>query len=110
LAALLILGLLLASLLLETWVLAHCAAPVMALVFAILLLAMRHLYEWRWREQPVGRWMVQASITDVDGWPAPVAYRPLPQRANQSKSGCLAAASSGALAQVCQDKRLFELK
>lgn len=60
--ALLIAGLFLASLFLETWVLAHYAAPVMALVLAISLLAMRHLYEWRRRDRPLGRWIVHASV------------------------------------------------
>jgi hypothetical protein len=60
--ALLIAGLFVASLFLETWVLAHYAAPIMALVFALSLEAMRNLYEWRWQDWPVGRWAVTASI------------------------------------------------
>jgi hypothetical protein len=50
----------LAGLALETWVMPHYAAPVTALVCVILLLAMRHLFVWRWRRIPAGRFVVWA--------------------------------------------------
>jgi len=59
---LLIVGLFLGALLLETWTQAHYAAPVMALVFAISLEAMRQLYDLRWQGWSIGRWMAQTCV------------------------------------------------
>jgi hypothetical protein len=60
--ALLIVGIILLALFLETWVMAHYAAPITALVLAVSLEAMRHLYHWRWQGRPIGRWAAQASV------------------------------------------------
>jgi hypothetical protein len=56
--ALLTCGVLLAALAMETWVAPHYAAPVIGLVFALVIQAMRHLRMWRWRGRPTGRFMV----------------------------------------------------
>lgn len=58
--ALLTCGLVLTGLSVETWVMAHYAAPITALVCVILLQAMRHLHVWHWRCVPAGRFLVWA--------------------------------------------------
>jgi hypothetical protein len=55
--ALLTCSVFLAGLLLVTWHAEHYSAPVAALVFALVLQAMRHLRVWRWRGRPMGRFM-----------------------------------------------------
>jgi hypothetical protein len=57
--ALLTCGVLITVFLLHNWVLAHYAAPVTGLVFALVLQAMRHLYVWRWHGKQTGRFVVQ---------------------------------------------------
>jgi hypothetical protein len=52
--ALLTCGVLLAGLLLETWVFPHYAAPIVGLVLALVLQGRRYLRLWRWRSKPVG--------------------------------------------------------
>lgn len=42
------------GMLLETWTLAHYAAPATCVVYLLLLQCMRHLRLWRWRGRPVG--------------------------------------------------------
>jgi hypothetical protein len=56
--ALLTCGVLTAGLIMETWVFMHYAAPIIGLVFALMLQAMRHLRLWRWRGRQTGRFMV----------------------------------------------------
>ena len=58
--ALITCSVLLAGLAVETWVMAHYAAPITALVGVILLQAMRHLHVWRWGRIPMGRFLVWA--------------------------------------------------
>jgi hypothetical protein len=48
------------GLLAATWSFPHYAAPISALVFAILLQGMRHLRVWRWRGQTSGLFIVRA--------------------------------------------------
>ena len=60
--ALLMIGVSLIGLMFQTWVEPHYTAPITALVFAVSLAAMSELYEWRWREQPIGRWIAFASV------------------------------------------------
>jgi hypothetical protein len=56
--ALLIGGIFVAGLSMETWLHPHYAAPVMGLGFALVLQAMRHLRLWRWRGRAMGRLVV----------------------------------------------------
>jgi hypothetical protein len=56
--ALLTCGVLLAGMALSTWVKPHYAAPITALVCALMLQGMRHLRVWRWHGRPMGRLMV----------------------------------------------------
>jgi hypothetical protein len=56
--ALLTCGVLTAGLIVETWVFMHYAAPIMGLVFALMLQAMRQLRLWRWRGRQAGRLMM----------------------------------------------------
>jgi hypothetical protein len=51
-------GVLFAGLLVETHVWPHYAAPVTALVLALILQGTRHLRLWHWRSQPVGQLVV----------------------------------------------------
>ncbi|HEY2989129.1 MAG TPA: hypothetical protein VGL11_15460 [Candidatus Binatia bacterium] len=60
--ALLVVGIILLALFLETWVMAHYAAPITALVFALSLQSMRCLHEWQWHGGRAGRWLVRASV------------------------------------------------
>jgi hypothetical protein len=60
--ALLVFGFFLAALLVETWHQPHYAAPITALVFAVSLESMRRLYEWQWRDLPLGRWIAHVSV------------------------------------------------
>ena len=53
-------GLLLVALLLTTWATARYAAPITALVFVLILQAMRYLRLWGWRHRPTGRFIVRA--------------------------------------------------
>jgi len=89
--ALLVYCLFTAALLLETWTQAHYAAPIMGLVFVIVLQAMRHLHLWRWRGRPIGRLvgygilvlyvvssvMAAARLTRIDeeGWCRQLLHR-----------------------------------
>jgi hypothetical protein len=38
----------------------HYAAPLAGALFALMLMAMRHLWMWQWRGRPVGRQLVRA--------------------------------------------------
>jgi hypothetical protein len=40
----------------------HYAAPVTCLVVMLVVQALRHLRLWRWRGQPVGRWLVPSIV------------------------------------------------
>jgi hypothetical protein len=60
--ALLICGLFAAGLLLETYVQLHYAAPILGLVFLVVVQSMRHLRLWRWRGWRTGRAVVAASL------------------------------------------------
>jgi hypothetical protein len=56
--ALLTCSLLIAGLLVGTWVQTHYAAPIIGLVCTAMLQAMRYMYLWRWRGRPTGRFLV----------------------------------------------------
>jgi hypothetical protein len=56
--ALLICGVFVAGLAMETWLHPHYAAPVIGLGFCLVLQAMRHLRVWRWRGWPIGCFIV----------------------------------------------------
>jgi hypothetical protein len=56
--ALLSCGVLAAGLILETFFFTHYAAPMTALIFVLMLQAMRQLRLWRWRGRQTGRLMV----------------------------------------------------
>jgi hypothetical protein len=56
--ALLTCGVLLLGLLMESWLFAHYAAPIAALIVALMLQAMRYLRLWRWRGRPAGQFLV----------------------------------------------------
>jgi hypothetical protein len=56
--ALLICGILMVGLLLETWMFPHYAAPIIGLVCVLVLQAMRYLRLWRWHSWPTGSFMV----------------------------------------------------
>jgi hypothetical protein len=56
--ALLTCGVLTAGIAMETWLMPHYTAPVAGLLFVLLLQAMRHLYVWRLRGIPAGRFLV----------------------------------------------------
>ncbi|MDQ3650566.1 MAG: hypothetical protein M3458_09925 [Acidobacteriota bacterium] len=60
--ALLVYCLFTAALLLETWTQAHYAAPIMSLVFVIVLQAMRRLRLWRWHGRSIGRLVGQGIL------------------------------------------------
>jgi hypothetical protein len=60
--AMLTCGVLTAGLLIETWFHLHYAAPMIGLVFVLVLQAMRHLRLWSWRGQPIGRFMVRTIL------------------------------------------------
>jgi len=55
-------GVLMAGLIAETWRQPHYAAPVTALLYALVLQAMRHLRVWRWRGRPTGRFIMWAIV------------------------------------------------
>jgi hypothetical protein len=55
-------GISVAALLLQTWLLPHYAAPVVGLIFAIILESMRHLNAWRWRGVWAGRHILRATL------------------------------------------------
>ena len=44
----------------QVWTVPHYAAPATALLYALLLQAMRHLRVWRWRRRPAGLFLVRA--------------------------------------------------
>lgn len=44
----------------ELWFFPHYAAPYSAVLYAIVLQAMRHLRTWRWRGKPAGLFLVRA--------------------------------------------------
>jgi len=46
---------LMAGMVMETWVFSHYAAPITGLVCALVVQAMRHLRLWHWRGRSVGR-------------------------------------------------------
>ena len=56
-------GVLMVGLRVETRMWPHYAAPVTALLYALLLQAMRHLRLWRWHGRPTGRSIVWAMLT-----------------------------------------------
>jgi hypothetical protein len=56
--ALLMCGMLLIGLLMESWLFAHYAAPIAGLIVALMLQVMRHLRLWRWRGRPTGQFLV----------------------------------------------------
>lgn len=60
--ALAMIGLFLPAIWSQTWLEPHYTAPFTALVFAVSIAAMRQLYEWRWREWPIGHWLASASV------------------------------------------------
>jgi hypothetical protein len=60
--ALLTCGVFMAAFLQTTWAHAVYAAPLTGLVLTLVLQAMRHLRLWRWRDRPVGRLIVQATL------------------------------------------------
>jgi hypothetical protein len=45
---------------LEVFLFAHYAAPATCLIFAMVLLAMRHLRHWQWRKKPMGLFIARA--------------------------------------------------
>ena len=53
-------GVMILGLALQSWTFPHYAAPATALLYALLLQAMRHLRVWRWRRRPVGFSLVRA--------------------------------------------------
>jgi hypothetical protein len=53
-------GMLIVALLTVNWVLPHYAAPVTGLLLLLVVQALRYLYQWDWREKPVGRQIVCA--------------------------------------------------
>jgi hypothetical protein len=55
-------GVLAVTLLCETWVHPHYAAPAAGLIFVLVLESMRQLRLGRWRGLPVGRWVASASL------------------------------------------------
>ena len=57
---LVILGLLVVGLLVQTWTLPHYFSPATALLYLVLLQGMRHLRLWRWRGNPIGVAVVRA--------------------------------------------------
>ncbi len=89
--ALLVCGLFTGALLLATWTLAHYAAPVMGLVFAIVLQAARRLRLLRWRGRLIGQSMAcgilvlyvvsfvvvaaRLSLIDDDSWRRKISHR-----------------------------------
>jgi hypothetical protein len=60
--ALLTCGVLTAGLLVETWFNLHYAAPIVGLLFALMLQAMRQLRLWHWRGRQTGRVMVWTML------------------------------------------------
>ena len=60
--ALLTCGLLVAALQLHTYLNMYHQAPITALVFALVLQAMRHLNVWQWRGRPTGRFIVRLIL------------------------------------------------
>jgi hypothetical protein len=64
------------GLLAETWFFPHYAAPISALVFAILLQGMRHLRLWKWRGQTSGLFIVRAvSVLYIVLLAVPIAQK-----------------------------------
>jgi hypothetical protein len=61
--ALLTCSVLVVGLIMETYFFLHYAAPMMALLFALVLQAMRHLRLWQWRRWRAGQLMVSAIVT-----------------------------------------------
>src|SRR5581483_7676859 len=59
-APLMIAGIFIVALAMETWMLPHYAAPATALVYLLVVQSMRHLSKWRWQARPVGRALVRA--------------------------------------------------
>jgi hypothetical protein len=53
-------GVFLAGLSLNTWFYAHYAAPITGLIYAIVLQGLRHLRVWRWRGQATGLLLVRS--------------------------------------------------
>src|SRR5205085_4576155 len=53
-------GVFIVALAIETWMLPHYAAPAAALVYLLLVQCMRHLAKWRWKGRPVGRALLRA--------------------------------------------------
>jgi hypothetical protein len=60
--AMLTCGVLAVGLLIEPWMQPHYAAPVTCLVVMLVLQSLRYLYLWRWRGQPVGRWLATSIV------------------------------------------------
>jgi hypothetical protein len=55
--ALAVCGVLLAGMVVETWLMPHYAAPVVGLAIALLIQAMRQLQLWNWACVPMGRFL-----------------------------------------------------
>jgi hypothetical protein len=53
-------GVFLLTLLMETYFSLHYAAPLTALIYLVLVQSMRHLYVWKWRGRATGRQLVRA--------------------------------------------------
>ena len=53
-------GVMTVGLALQSWTFPHYVAPATALIYALLLQAMRHLRVWRWRRRPAGLFLVRA--------------------------------------------------
>ncbi len=53
-------GVFFAGLALELFYFVHYSAPMICLVFAILLLAMRKVRDWKWRDKPVGLFLTRS--------------------------------------------------
>ncbi len=50
------------TILLNTWMWPHYAAPAVGLAFILVLQALRYVRAWRWRGQPCGRFIARASL------------------------------------------------
>jgi hypothetical protein len=57
-----------AALLPQTWLLPHYAAPIVGLIFAIILQSMRRLNAWRWRGRWAGRHILRAILGLSAAW------------------------------------------
>jgi len=85
-------GVLMAGLIAETWRQPHYAAPVTALLYALVLQAMRHLRVWRWRGRPTGRFIMWAilAVCVVFAPQSRITSRPKSQAASLHRAHILA--------------------